>query len=576
MTAKLTPTLLLAAVAIFAQSIDPDEVRGGSKPYTPPARGNTIRAQVNLVEVPVVVREGNHGVAGLQRADFQVSDSGHPREIVSFSVESRTAPGSSAAPAVDPAHAPATAPTSSPAPLPPSRRYIALLFDDLNINDGDLAPVRAAAKKYVKESLSAEDRVAVVTTASPKSANFTSDREDLSKQIDALRTHPHTGDNSGLNLECPSLNFYEAYLIANNLDNELLSLKVQEYYDCTHTPAPPGAGKAIPVQAKAKALWKEAKFNSEATLRVAQELVSALAPLEGRKAIVLTSSGFLTGELEPQLEEITHRAVRAGIVINSLEARGLWAPMGDIDKPSPYRTRGAAIGAGHQQLVQTSGQTAPDDGLAALAYGTGGRFFENSNDLYAGYRDLAGVPDTLYLLGIATGEVQDGKYHKLKVSLTKGHRGSVQARPGYMASLPSAIPPAPAERPIDRELLATGTLADVPVVIAAAPPAGTPAEVSVSARVDYSKLNFDQRNGRRKQSLTFVAELLDSNGTFVTGKEWHVDLSLKESTYLLFARKAVNVTLALPARPGKYTIRGVVEESLTGKMSAASLPMEIH
>jgi VWFA-related protein len=236
MTAKFTPVLLLAAVMIFAQSIDPDEVREGSKPYTPPARANTIRAQVNLVEIPVVVRDGNHTVSGLERADFQVADSGHPREIVSFSVESPTAPGSSGASNSEPAHAPAPVSTPSPTPLPPSRRYIALLFDDLNIKDADLQPVRAAANKYVKESLSAEDRVAVVTTASPKSPYFTSDREDTSKQIDALRAHPHTSDSSGLNLDCPSLSFYEAYLIENNLDNELLSLKAQEYIGCVWMP----------------------------------------------------------------------------------------------------------------------------------------------------------------------------------------------------------------------------------------------------------------------------------------------------------------------------------------------------
>ncbi len=183
----------------------------------------------------MVVRDGNRTVSGLQRADFQISDAGHPREVVSFSVESRTGPGSSTASKAEPAHAPATVPTPSPTPLPPSRRSIARLFDDLNTGNRDLAYVRTAANKYVKEALSAEDRVAVFTTESPKSANFTSDIGEISKQIDALRAHPHISDNSGSDLECPSLNFYEAYLIANNLDNELLMFKTQEYWECKRT-----------------------------------------------------------------------------------------------------------------------------------------------------------------------------------------------------------------------------------------------------------------------------------------------------------------------------------------------------
>ncbi len=83
--------------------------------------------------------------------------------------------------------------------------------------------------------------------------------------------------------------------------------------------SPPGVSAgAIPVLIRARGLWKEAKFNSEATLNVMQDLVSGMAPLEGRKAIVLTSSGFLTGEPGTATGgNHPSRCVRAGIVINS-------------------------------------------------------------------------------------------------------------------------------------------------------------------------------------------------------------------------------------------------------------------
>jgi hypothetical protein len=65
-----------------------DEMRARSSPYVPPAQTSTILAQVNLVEVPVVVRDSeDRAIAGLQRSDFEVFDAGKPKEIMSFSVE---------------------------------------------------------------------------------------------------------------------------------------------------------------------------------------------------------------------------------------------------------------------------------------------------------------------------------------------------------------------------------------------------------------------------------------------------------------------------------------------------------
>jgi hypothetical protein len=72
-------------------------------------------------------------------------------------------------------------------------------------------------------------------------------------------------------------------------------------------------------------------------------------------------------------------------------------------------------------------EEAKADGLAVLALGTGGRVYQNNNDLAAGSRFLSAVP-------------HDGKYHALKVGLTGGRHGSVQPRMGYNA--PAKEPPA--------------------------------------------------------------------------------------------------------------------------------------
>ena len=80
---------VLAALACVglaaAQSIAPDEAHARTVPYVPPPKV-TIRTEVDVVEVPVVVRDGQHrAVAGLTRNDFEVYDTGVRQTITAFS-----------------------------------------------------------------------------------------------------------------------------------------------------------------------------------------------------------------------------------------------------------------------------------------------------------------------------------------------------------------------------------------------------------------------------------------------------------------------------------------------------------
>lgn len=576
MRRNLIPGLFASAVLLCGQQRPvQDEVRASSKPYVPPPPV-TIRTQVNLVEIPVVVRDGNHSVGGLRREDFQISDSGHAREIVSFNVE--TPDPRDATPVQTAASAKSaigSSPTKEAAPaVEAPKRYIALLFDDLNIGFADMIFAKKAAQKFVRDSLGTGDRVAIVTSAWPKAQTFSSDTAELIKQIEALRPNSRLHDAGSV---CPSMNFYEAYLIANRLDDQLLAVKVREYADCTHMPPGRGGGQAMAVIGIASGRWEEAKANSATSLRAVRTLVGAMTPFPGRKMIVLTSSGFLTGNLEQELEEISHDALRGSIVINALESQGLapYSPAGDISKPPPIRSaRTAAQAATIEMRLQSSRALAEDDGLVSLAVGTGGRFFGNNNDLAAGYRELAAAPDTLYLIGISMGDAQDGKYHPLKVRLTNGHHGSIQARPGYTAPLPSSAPKPPPERPIDREFLDGHTSIAVPVKFEVAPREGT-SSIAVIAHVDLSKLTLERSNDRRTQQLTFIAALLDANGAFLTGKQGQLDLALKDATYNEYVDKGMTMSLVLDARPGKYVMRGVIQESSTGRTTAGNLVIEV-
>jgi VWFA-related protein len=74
--------------------------------------------------------------------------------------------------------------------------------------------------------------------------------------------------------------------------------------------------------------------------------------------------------------------------------------------------------------------------MASLAYGTGGNFFHNNNDLQEGFRNLTQVPGIEYVLELSPdGLKADGKYHSLKVRVRR--KGvTLMARQGYVAPKP--------------------------------------------------------------------------------------------------------------------------------------------
>src|SRR5215469_1793936 len=111
MVRRVLPLLVVAiAAGVLAQTPGAPEMSTHDAPAI-------FTARVNLVLVPVVVRDRNGKVVGnLQKEDFQVSDKGKPQLISRFSIEKTGTPAIPAVVATD-----ENAPDKSqpePAPIP--------------------------------------------------------------------------------------------------------------------------------------------------------------------------------------------------------------------------------------------------------------------------------------------------------------------------------------------------------------------------------------------------------------------------------------------------------------------------
>ena len=59
-------------------------------------------------------------------------------------------------------------------------------------------------------------------------------------------------------------------------------------------------------------------------MRGIESLVRLMTTLPGQRSMVIVSDGFLSETLGESLGQISDRALRANIVINALDARGLY------------------------------------------------------------------------------------------------------------------------------------------------------------------------------------------------------------------------------------------------------------
>jgi VWFA-related protein len=545
----------LAALASLglaaAQSIAPDEMHARTVPYVPPSPV-TLRTQVDLVEVPVVVRDGRRAVAGLTRDDFEIYDSGKKQAIIAFSVQNFQSRSEAAGGAK---RAPAAAESEAASPRP---RFLALLFDDLYTDQFALKPAKDAAIRFVKTGLAPGDRAAVFTTAESRDSEFTADVPKLLEQIAKITHRKAADDSAGM---CPVISPYEAYLIANQLDKGVLGAKLAECFICNgRNPCPEGQ-----VTSMAGSIWEHARMKTGSTLQAIDELVDGMARLPGQRMILLTSAGLLTGNRENDFDRLMAKALHAEVVIDTLDAKRLYVVGADVSTSKnlvPVPTQMANV-------------EAENDGLAALAAGTGGTFYHNNNDLGQGFRQLGILPETLYILGFVPAAAADGSFHRLKVRLTAGKRYSLEARLGYTGPSADAAAQVSPLSKLDREMMATGTLADLPASFTWEHSAGQPG-ITVVAHLDVGRMRFLSWHGRRAQRLMIVAVLLDSRGSFVTGKRSELDLNLTQATFAQLTKTSFTASMTLKAPPGSYSVRAVVEDGLDGKLAAADGSVKVQ
>jgi len=535
----------------------------------------TFSTRVNLVMVPVVVRDGKGRAIGtLHEEDFQLFDKGKLQVISRFAIEKPGTSTISAVVATNEKGEGQPSPETTPAPGPIPDRFVAYFLDDLHLSTGDLMLVRQAADRLLNEVVDPTTRIALYTGTGLGDLDFTDDRAKLHAAILGLQPHFNNRVQPG----GVDISDYQADQILKN-DTQALEAAVQEILASGILPNDPSS-RAIATQ-MAQSMSQEtvraAENDSGYVLRKVEDTIRRLSRMPGARTMVMISPGFFLPEIVRMEEtQVMDLAIKSNVTINALDARGLYTiiPGGDASTPSTVTTIASSVKANYQM----SAALAQADLMAELADGTGGTFFHNDNGLKEGLKLLAARPEYIYILGFNPQNLKyDGSRHGLKITLRSPKGLDVQARRAYYAPNHAINPEEQSKQEIQEALFSRDELQDIPIDLHLQffKASESAAKISVVAHVDLKQLHFRKVEDRNNDKLTIISGVFDRNGNYVGGIKKEIELRLKDQTLDTLGSSGINVKTTLDVMPGSYVIRLVVRDQEGQTMAARNGVVQI-
>ncbi len=385
---------------------------------------DVVRVNTDLVQTDFMVfdKQGNF-VDGLKREQLVLKVEGKPREISFFD---RIAAGSRNEEAQLTA-ARGTSAKGGTAPVPLDRgRTILFFIDDLHLSAGSVTYTRQMLKRFIEHDLKQNDQAEIASTSGQLGflQQLTDNKSVLTAAADRLRALNATMQTG----EYPPMTEYQAMSIERP-DEDLLNFFIDELIKHEGNMPRPQAAEMIKAQA-ARLVEEGASLvtRSFSTLRGFIKLASALP---GRKIVFFVSDGFLIDQRRSEnydrLQRITQAAAKSGVVIYSLDARGLGAGLPDASQMVMADPSGVLMRTNGGELKATQ------DGMNALASDTGGRAFFNTNSMPSAIATALKESSTYYLLAWRpeTEEQRNPKFRRIEVSVVGRPDLVVRFRRGF-------------------------------------------------------------------------------------------------------------------------------------------------
>lgn len=557
---------------------------------------DVVRISTSLVQTDVVVTDKNDQVIpDLTINDFKIMENGKRQEIKFAQFVS-----ADAAPRLD------GNVTLGGQPIDPEvaknlssrdvRRVFAFVVDDLTIPFEDIVSVRQMLTSFVDTRMREGDLVAIVRVVGGAGIlqQFTTDKRILRAAISRIS---------------PQLHPFSAF---NNLTpaTSLRSEVAASLKEALGRDLPDEAMGATNGNMDASEDGSMRGFRALATLTVAGDVTNSMKQLPGRKSLVLISGGLpiaeggvnqvtvggapvpimetraYLGNVTYLLRILIDRASRAGVVINTLDIRGLKGSRGvslftDPGNEATSHLGPPVAGQGRVPSMGTFDNLDLDSlsghqGLQALAESTGGVSVVNSSNFQEGLDKIL-ARSSYYLLAYAPSEAFDKKFHKLEIKVTRPG-AKIYSREGYFATPDTATTPKTKEEAIVKAAMSPLAKRDINL-------AGrlqyrflpeNVAEVDINLLVDANNLEFTQSpDGKYHSTFDVVGFVVNSMGKAEGGFSQTVNADLTSADYERAKTYGISYTAHAQLPPGSYQLRAVVRETGTGRLGSMSQYLEV-
>ena len=600
--------------SVVISTIVATSIISAQTPQRPADDPDVIRISTELVQTGVVVldKQGKF-VEGLKPEQFVLKVDGKPVTPVFFE---QVAAGTSREEKLEKAAtrgAGTAMPTADPGDVSYLGRTIVFFIDDLHLSPESVLKTRKAVTEFINNQMGNEDRVAIASASGQIGflQQFTEVKPVLHAAVARLNHKPYTVRDA----ENITMTEYQALKVDQG-DKDTTDHFVEELLKATNFRirgvgglGPPGGGMANTrgpqsqglsggmtresaqrmVKERAMSLLRQASSVTTNTLETLESLMRSSERMAGRKLVFFISDGFFLNDrntaFSDKLKQITDAALRAGVVIYSMDARGL------VSSTDASSNRADPIG----RLARSNiGEVAAaQDGLSVLAADTGGRL--STGALTTAVADALRETSNYYLLAWRPqSEEQKGvNYKRIEVSVVGRPELSVRLPRGFMLGPMEAPPKAdvakagagdnqskPAdpvkglERTLMSALSASSARTDLPLKLDVSfidvPNSGPVLTAATLMSTDVLGYGTD---GKQPAAIDLAGVVLNDQGKQAGSFKTRVNVKPVQNASV--HNPGVIYTHKLPMKPGIYQVRVAARDDQSGRVGSEAKWFEV-
>jgi VWFA-related protein len=528
------------------------------------------KVPVELVTVRAAVRDrAGIPVLDLTADDFKIYEDANPQPIHTFALEFRESPSEVSSPVSEALPAGSMAEVTDHSP--PHR--ISLVLDETSSWTGEpYTAMMRAVTEFVERGLTPGDQVAMLSGSGHVLYPFSDDKPQLIWQTREFFRQINPGR---LPSSCPTLTDHQARSIAA-FQGELsvtgdievrasapLEVAVKETMYCANVDKPKLAENIV--RSVARAQSSEATHRTYILLQTLRRHIRILRRFDSAKTIILISPGFLSQELVYDLQDVIEQALRAGVVLNTLDPSGLETQALSVAE-RPYVP--IDMISAKQWLFEQDRQS-KEQPLYQLAHDTGGLYYHNSNDLFSGLMSISRRQAFHYVLTYASPSVRRGGYHTIRLEVSRPGL-QLDYRKGYHAPKEELSFERRRKEDILEAMSAPADINQIPIELSynISRLADLHYDVGVTTRVDVRHIGFIEEDSRQRNDITLVLVALDEGDRYVDGLVKSVHLNLSPPRYAELRQGGLASTVKLQLPPGTYRIKAVVRESVRSEVGS--------